>query len=272
MPRFRIDGFGKQTNRPRSKVYRADNEYWARVKAEGEGTDIISVKELDPDPATERQIDYAASMGVEIPQGANISEASDLISFALADDVPAKPETVQVADQFGVERTDYAGEKRLYERIFSELSTPGMEEALIRWFAFNAYKDRTRARKGGALSGFNDTKLDAIVNQMALNSKVVLSIKRYNPLGLMFFGERTRKDGFVEPGGSIRSEAYKEASKVIDEVCPVHKSSGRSTTSARRSSPRVARKRSSGRSSKTDVTAALAGFFFVIIAIYVFVF
>lgn len=220
MPKFEIEGYGKKTHRDRKKVYSADTEDQARKKAKRDGTVILSVKELPPGPATERQIDYALHLGVIIPSGANVVEASDMIYFATDKDTPATQNTLEAADYFGVKRTPYAGETGLYRLIFEQLILPGREKDLARWFAYNVYRDRTRTRSDNSLNGITDSRIDSLANELYFDDRVISSIKRYSGLGLIRFGERRVVNGEVSEAGSIRTTAYKAASRIVDSMCP----------------------------------------------------
>jgi len=81
MPRYDIQGNGKDSGRKRTCVYSAANEDAARQLAEVDGITVEKIVELPPDMPTEPQLDYAKNLGIAIPAGATKTDISSLISM-----------------------------------------------------------------------------------------------------------------------------------------------------------------------------------------------
>jgi hypothetical protein len=83
VPRFQINGFGRESGKRRSRVYSAADEEAARAIAFNDGTVIESISEMPPDlpqPATESQKNYAEGLGIEFDPSITKSEISVLIA------------------------------------------------------------------------------------------------------------------------------------------------------------------------------------------------
>jgi len=90
MPSYEIKGKGKDTGRKRKRIFTAPNEEEAKQLAEADGTLVEEIKEIPPDPPTERQLDYAKDLGISIPSNATKDDLSDLISLKVDRDKPAQ--------------------------------------------------------------------------------------------------------------------------------------------------------------------------------------
>ena len=209
MPHYKIKGHGKDSGRSRTRTYKAKDEASVFEVADADGTVIDSLEELPPEPPTDRQVAYAKDIGVKIPSGITKSELSDLISCKVEDDTPAEQTLINIAREYGIETTDYVGEVSLYSWIFSSLSQPGRERDLVAWFAFNVLNDRATTRRSKSISSPSDPQLSSLTEDLAADSKVVQSIRRYSGESLRWFGERTFSDGSTRSGGSNRTAAYK---------------------------------------------------------------
>jgi len=216
MPKFEVNGKGRDSGRGRKRTYSATDEISAREMAAADGTDIETIEELPPDPATQRQIDYARDLGITIPTGATKDELSDLISCSTDDDLKSSPELLSLAQHYNIEVTIYTGQLAVHNRIFHFLSSTGREQELAAWFAFNVLQGRPKARTAAGNIAPDNPRLSLIGSKLAADDKVMLSIKRYSESTLLWFGERTQKDGWVRQGGSNRTAAYKAAAELID--------------------------------------------------------
>jgi hypothetical protein len=216
MPKFNVQGTGKDSGRSRTRTYTAKDEIAAREMAEADGTAISEIEELPPEPPTDRQLAYAQDLGIKIPGDATKDELSDLISCKDDEDSKASPQLFAIANGYGVETTRYTGEGDVYTRIFSALSSPGREQELAAWFAFNVLKDRSSPRSAAVPDSPNEPQLNSVASKLVADPKVMQSIKRYSESGLLWFGERTDGDGYTRQGGSNRTAAYKAAAALID--------------------------------------------------------
>ena len=103
MPKFEISGKGKDTNRQRRRIYTATTESEAKQQAEIEGILIEGIRQLPPDPPTDRQISYARDLGIFIPANITKDDLSDLISIIVDRDKPASEIHKNYGRMFGVE-------------------------------------------------------------------------------------------------------------------------------------------------------------------------
>ncbi|MGM0985311.1 MAG: hypothetical protein ACQEXG_18145 [Pseudomonadota bacterium] len=216
MPKFKVQGTGKDSGNSRTRIYTAKDESAAREMAEADVTVIGEIEELPPEPPTERQLAYAQELGIKIPGDATKDELSDLISCKVDEDSKASPQLFTIANGYGVETTRYTREDDVYARIFSALSTPGCEQELAAWFAFNVLKDRSSSRSADVPDSPNEPRLNSLASKLVADPKVMQSIKRYSESGLLWFGERTDSEGYTRQGGSIRTAAYKAAAALVD--------------------------------------------------------
>jgi hypothetical protein len=85
MTRFRLTGFGRETNRKRVKIYEVENLDEAIIKASKNGTIVdMSQIEILPDiPATEKQIRFAHELGLKFSENISKKNLSLLLTEAL---------------------------------------------------------------------------------------------------------------------------------------------------------------------------------------------
>lgn len=84
---YKIKGKHKDTKRVRTLTIEALNEQDAQNEAYNQGLESINSIELIPfDPPTERQMEYAKSLGIKIPEDACKTDVSALISRAVDKD------------------------------------------------------------------------------------------------------------------------------------------------------------------------------------------
>jgi hypothetical protein len=82
MPHFKVIGTSAK-GRSVGRTVAAQTELGARRKAEQDGITVQSVERLPPEPATDRQLSYARSLGIAVPEGASLDQMSELISRAV---------------------------------------------------------------------------------------------------------------------------------------------------------------------------------------------
>lgn len=241
MPKFKVQGTGKDSGRSRTRTYTAKDKIAAREMAEADGTAAGEIEELPPEPPTERQLAYAQDLGIKIPGDATKDELSDLISCKVDEDSKASPHLQSIANEYGVETTRYTGEGDVYTRIFSALSTPGREQELAAWFAFNVLKGRSSPRSSAVPDSPNEPRLNSVASKLVADSKVMQSIKRYSKRDFLWFGERTDSEGYTRQGGSNRTAAYKATAALIDAEFGLKTSTAATTKkTSRTSAPRKA--------------------------------
>ncbi|TLF47289.1 hypothetical protein FEI13_16125 [Halomonas urmiana] len=179
MPRYEVTGVGKDSGRKRRKKYSAIDENAASAAAEKDGTTVEAVTELPPEPPTERQMEYAISLGLTIPADVTKNEISDLISLAQDDDSLATPLTREAASRFGIELTQYTGEKNATETIWHHLSRAGKERELLTWLAYNTYLDITGSRNSQNRQ-LDDPVFSEIASELENDASIISSAQRQN--------------------------------------------------------------------------------------------
>ncbi len=92
--------------------------------------------QIDTKPAAKRQIDYAAALGIKLPEEATVSDASALIERALDDDEEASESLLEYAAMSDILCSSYVGNKYLHNLIFDNLE--GEKKAAF--FCFCVYK------------------------------------------------------------------------------------------------------------------------------------
>ena len=215
MPNFKVTGVGVKTGRNRTRTYSAFNEDRARQMALDDGTEPEKIEIIPPQPPTERQLEFARNVGINVPQGASADEVSDLLSIYQDRDKPATERHRTFADYYEVETTRCIGKKKLFQLIFNKLSQQGNEEELATWFTFRVYREITNAANTAIAAHPNNPKLVAIGKQLAKDEKILKSIRRYEGKDLIWFGEWTAPDGITYSGGSNRTAAYKAAASAL---------------------------------------------------------
>lgn len=230
MMQYEIKGKGKDTGRKRKRVYIAKNEQSAIQLAEADGIIIDEIKELPPDPPTERQLDYAKDLGIAIPPDATKDDVSNLISIKVNKDKLATERYIGFARRYGIDPSRYVGKKALFDQIQAALIIPGKEKDLTSWFIFRVYRELVNGADDAQIKNPDDPIIQEIANQLESDEKFIKSVRRYEGRDLIWFGEWTTPDGYMITGGSNRTEAYKTASSLLREKVGIPVKSTRNTS------------------------------------------
>lgn len=217
MPRYEIQGNGKDSGRKRTRVYSAANEDAARQLAEVDGITVEKIVELPPDMPTEPQLDYAKNLGIAIPAGATKTDISSLISMKVDGDKPSTERHIGFAKKYGIEVSRYTGKRALFDLIQAALIVPGREKELMSWFTYRVYRELVNGADVAPIEGPDAPLIQEIAVQLEGDEAVIKSVRRYAGRELIWFGEWTAPDGFVQTGGSNRTAAYKKASSLLRE-------------------------------------------------------
>lgn len=176
----------------------------------GKETEVIST------PPTERQVAYANKLGIDLPRGVTFDEISDLISFAVEEDIPASDLHRSLAKSYGVTFTRYMGKGALFLRIRYIVSQPGRETDLCAWFVYRVYRCLTRGSDSAPVKSPNDPAIQAIASELAMDAKVLRSIRRYGREdSLIWFGTVHYRNGSYRDGASKDTIAFQHAAEVI---------------------------------------------------------
>lgn len=217
MPRYEIRGKGKDTGRNRRRIYSAANESAARQQALDDGTMIDEITEIPPDPPTDRQLDYARSLGIPIPANATTYDLSDLISIKVDGDKAATERHKNFGRMYGIDFTEYIGKQALFNKIQYALIAPGREKELLSWFTFRVYRELVGGVETAPIKYPSDPIIQEIAEIFVTDDMILKSVRRYEGSQLIWFGEWTSPDGGIHRGGSNRTEAYKAISSTLKQ-------------------------------------------------------
>ena len=149
------------------------------------------------------------------PDGITKEEISDLISIKTSDDNPSTSRHRAFAESFDLEPTQYIGNKLLFDGIWNALRQPDRQLDLLQWFAFRVYRQLVNGSLGAPIDSPFDPVILEVAQALAEDDKAVGSIKRYESMSLIRFGECSAPDGSTYSGGSTRTIGYKEASRLL---------------------------------------------------------
>ncbi len=239
MPYFEVKGFGKESNRKRTKRYKAKDEDHARTLAEKDGTSVETITLERPSPATERQISYAKDLNLIFPSDINVEEMSHLISKKVEEEKDA-PQWLQeyalnlYPEENGLAITKYVGLKRLIGFLIYKFTEEKNFVELIIILVYSLINNETKSNWRIPFSNLaNHNEVQSIAEILVNDKQVVASIKRYNSEDFVSFGEYTDKEGFINYGGSKRTNAYQITKKLLIEkdLLPVSNYSSANNTS-----------------------------------------
>lgn len=168
-------------------------------------------------PPTTRQLDYAKSLGIAIPENVDKFDLSDLISRRVDEDQPSVQKDWDLARFFDIVFTQYIGRIALYNRIQEELSVPGRERELLSWFSFNVYRDLLGGEQNIPSNGLSNHLVKAVASKLIEDNQVLKSVRRYRGSELLIFGEYTLPKGYTCEGGSRRTIGYETVATILKE-------------------------------------------------------
>lgn len=170
-----------------------------------------------PEPPTQRQLDYARDLGIDVPADATKEEVSDLISACLEKDKPATDRHRSFAVLYRVRFTRFTGKRELYQRIFNTLKRPGREAELVEWFVFRVYRTLVKGAENASINTPDDPVIKDIAAELSTQDNFLRSVQRYDPDSLLWFGEWTSPDGWQHFGGSRRTVAFQKAFDLLQQ-------------------------------------------------------
>jgi hypothetical protein len=241
MPFFRVKGKFMETGKPRNTKYFAKSEDEAMSAAEADGMIALSVEEIPAEPATERQLAFAAELGITIPDGITKPEISDLISLATTDDKPSTDRHRRFAESFGLEPTQYIGKKQLFDEIWQLLKQEGREMEMLQWFVFRVYRGLVKGTHDAPIDSPSDPLIIEVAHGLSSNEKAVASVRRYDGRNLIWFGEWSTPDGSIATGGSNRTIGYKETSQLLRQRLGIAESTNTNVVMRAKEKPTVVR-------------------------------
>ncbi len=224
MPRFRIEGYGRESGRRRKRTYEGQTEQEAILRASEDGTVVETVRQLPDELASERQIAYATGVGLAFPPYTTMREMSDLLNrYEHERDYEEKDEVAPIrlrqwAEDLGVITTNYVGKIALFSQVTARLNEPGKEQKLALWFTYLVVRDRQRADwNHPADSRVDHDIVRSIAEELAEDNQVIRSMRRYEGWELISFGEKADSNGWLHGGGSKQTIAYMATRRLIKE-------------------------------------------------------
>lgn len=214
MPYYQIIGIGKETNRKRTKRYKAKDEFAAKLMAESDGTIVEKVDFEKPEPATERQIGYAKDLGLSFPPDININELSHLISKKVDDDRDSSPWLQDYIlniypEENGLAITKYIGIENLFSYLIRKYTDENNYRELVKILIYsiiNCYGNFNWSKPFNELA---DAKVvEKIAEKLSENQQVINSVKRYSIRDYVSLGEFVNDEGYVSMGNIKRTNAY----------------------------------------------------------------
>jgi len=212
---FRIKALHVITNRKRTIILRANNIEDLTGALLNQGfREPYDIEELKPEPATERQLNYAKILNINIPFEVSKSDLSALIDKSVENDGEPNPDLLEYATGMGFSFSKYIGNKRLYNLIYENLTSTDK----LAFFIFCVYRYLSDDRAGNLSTHLFKEKIYDYAALIKLNPKIVKSAFNYRGDELRFFGTLKFSDGYETIGGSINTMAYKEVSKFVSET------------------------------------------------------
>jgi hypothetical protein len=163
---------------------------------------------------SERQLEYAKSLGIKVLTTMTFEDVSDQIDCCIERDSLAQDVFKKIATIHNIQYSEFTGCKNLRSRIFRSFSRPTQEQFFVRWFSFFVMLDRK------VLSTQDDDvwskpELSYISEKLKSNQSVINSIRRYADSDLMFFGKQVSNDGVETSGSSRDTLAYKSVVELL---------------------------------------------------------
>lgn len=174
--------------------------------------------EINSNPASKKQRDYALSLDIYLPEGSTVSDASALLARHLDDDTRASEELLTYADENSIICSPYIGNKALHNLIFDNIE--GTEKSAF--FCFCIYKFHHNECNENLHAHEHKDVFEKFGTQYAEDFYFTTSMEEYYGEELVAFGKSTKvlEDGTKREvyGGSIHTTAYKIAYKYLTHI------------------------------------------------------
>lgn len=204
------------TGRQRKVIIEARSEEEALSKLGSEYSDVKSVT-VKNRPPTERQIDYAHSLGINITDDMCFEDVRCLISRKTDDRQPPKQGLIDFADAHNISFSNFTGKKALYNSVFYGLP----QKDAIAFFIFSLYRYLSDDRESNLDKSLYKIYFYEFAEEYNSNSKFVKSLyDNYRGEDLRFFGTLHISDSNGESwnsGGSAKTYALKCAKNYLYE-------------------------------------------------------
>lgn len=222
--RYEVKGIGIKTGRDRKRIYLGHSEEEAIEEAKNDGTEVLEIKKLPPEPPTKNQLDYARDLGIKIPPDAGKQDVSNLIDMHVSHDKFADDRMLSFAEKYGAveyREWQYIGKKKLFDTIWNHLLFNDRHKDMIAWFAFRVYRGMVEGRYDVEIEDPWHPIIIKIAEKYKDDEKIIKSLRRYEGRKLIWFGE-VNKYGETYYGGSKRTIVYRT---IYDELAKALKSS-----------------------------------------------
>lgn len=224
MPFYEVIGIGKETNRKRKKTYRAENEDEVKSLAEKDGTIVENINLMPPEPATEKQLSYAKSLGIKIPDNPTKKELIYLISSKV--ETPASNDQINYALKLGVQfhEYDFKSKERVQNKISKLLGhdSDRYYAELAKWYVYSIARYLSKENWSTPEKSNIETDIIQMAIEMLMKDKKAFkSFKRQmeyqEPFSIIIFGQHTDENGYFQEGASRKTAAYKLVSEFLTE-------------------------------------------------------
>lgn len=166
---------------------------------------------------SERQLEFAVSLELEITPDMDSSEVSDLIDCKINADVTAVQIFKDIAEQNNVPQTRFVGGQQLRNRIFLKFSKPTREKMLLRWFAYFVMLDIEMCKLAD-VDIWHGSLLAQVVDTLGNDLTVIKSVRVYEDQNLLTFGRQVSTDGVESTGASRQTIAYRTISDLLKKL------------------------------------------------------
>jgi len=209
---YKIKGKHNETKRVRTLKIEAFDEEDAINEALNLGLESIDSVEIVPfDPPTERQLEYAKSLSIKIPEKACKTDVSALINRAVNKDGEPNEGLIEFATNKRIFFSKYIGKTALYNLVFYEL--PDLDR--VAFFVFSIYRYISDDRHANLDTHPYHEKFYEFAESVVKDERFMKSMKKYSGADLKFFGELTTSDGWTHTGGSVNTIAFKTAREFL---------------------------------------------------------
>jgi len=223
MPYYKITGIGKESNRKRTKRYKAKDETAAKLMAETDGTMVETIEFEKPEPATDRQLSYARDLGLSFPSDININEMSNLISKKVDNDRDSPSWLSEYVlnifpEENGLSITKYIGIENLFGRLIKKYSEEKNYKSLVTILLYSIINENKNYDWSKPFNEIADKSvIENLAQKLSENQQVINSIKRYNTRDYVSLGELINDEGYESFSNIKRTNAYLISKNVLKE-------------------------------------------------------
>lgn len=219
---YLIKGPHKDTNRVRTLEIKAFDIQDAENQAFTSGLKEIRGITLIPHPKpSERQIEYAQNVGIQILEEYSAEDVSALLSRYEMKDSDPNEGLIEFATGKGLFFSNYIGKTALYRKIFHTTE----EKDRIAFFLYCVYRYISDDRHANLDTHAIKDVFYAFADLYIDNPKFIQSLNRYNGEDIKFFGKFNVGNSTYQ-GGSVDTIAFKTAreylidQRLISDVAP----------------------------------------------------